>query len=103
MVKQSPKKPTKVYKIAEMRPIHSKILPKNYNEFATYFYIIFIILYGIDFLINKTPNERRIIKILLKNTTKMVRKRIKNNYNCIKTVFKNDENGKKTIKNRRKW
>jgi hypothetical protein len=67
MVKKSPKK-----------PIHSKILPKNYNEFATFCYIILIILYGIDFQVNKTPKERRIIKILLKKTTKMVWKRIKN-------------------------
>jgi hypothetical protein len=86
MVKKSPKKPTKMYNIAEIRPIHSKMLPKNYNECATFCYIIFIISYGIDFQVNKTPNERRIIKILLKNTTKMVRKPIKNNYNCIKTV-----------------
>jgi hypothetical protein len=70
-------------KKSSKKPIHSKILPKNYNEFATYFYIIFILLFGINFQINKTPNERRIIKILLKNETKMVRKPIKNNYNCI--------------------
>jgi hypothetical protein len=66
-----------MYKIAEMRPIHSKILPKNYNEFATFCYIIFIILYCIDFQVNKTPKKRRIIKILLKKTTKMVWKRLK--------------------------
>jgi hypothetical protein len=41
-----------MYKIAEKRPIHSKILPKNYNEFATFCYIAFIILYGIDFQVN---------------------------------------------------
>jgi hypothetical protein len=85
MVIKTPKIPKKMYKIAKKWPIYYKMLPKYYNEFATYFYIIFIILYGIDFQINKTPNERRIIKILLKNRTKMVRKRIKNNYNCIKT------------------
>jgi hypothetical protein len=67
MVKKSPKK-----------PIHSKILPKNYNEFATFCYIIFIISYGINFQVNKTPKKRRIIKTLLKKTTKMVRKRNKN-------------------------
>jgi hypothetical protein len=49
MVIKTPKIPKKMYKIAKKLPIHYKILPKYYNEFATYFYFICIILYGKDF------------------------------------------------------
>jgi hypothetical protein len=43
MVQKSSKKPKKMYKIAEKRPIHSKVLPKNYNESTKFCYMIYIL------------------------------------------------------------
>jgi hypothetical protein len=43
MVQKSSKKPKKMYKIAEKRPIHSKGIPKNYNEFTKFCYMINIL------------------------------------------------------------